>query len=774
MAVTGRQRWRSAEWLFALAGIVLVADAAWLQLGRLPALRQCTIERVAFSADAGAFFAGAASCAAGRDAAAAVVAVLAALVLFGAGLSGAFARLWNTLARRRLEWIVPAVVVAVTALPYLSRGDVMLRDAMQFSSLTAYLIDSLLAGESPYWSFSWYLGFSPFAYYGWLYWLVSGVLGAWWGLDPANKILLYALHIGSVGSAYAFSKAISRDARIGAVAALAYGLCFDHFARLFSGRTFLSLLYALLPLLFVAFELRLRGRLDRRRTVAILGTLSCLIVFTHQVDGAFSIAAFIVYAAVRSIEERRLPQVALDLALGFGLGALLSSFWTVPMLFEMSEISAGAKASSVFALELPTPVTLLGAVTPVLRDRPIHYLGITLLVLGAFGLFRLARARQMALPALAVVALAGALLQSDRYLPILLLAAAAGAGFGVAAFERVPASRRLFVGMALITIELAPLSAQLGYPDFSHLRGVFSTVQAKDGERVLDLSTDRRTFWPSFVYLFTKDETVFGPLIESAPPGLVLWTAVAQHGAEEYYDQQRGFGERTLDGLYLLGVKHVLLHEEQRGLSPTAVSRDKRAGLGLERRLRIQELAEHSVAIAAPQLVRVGALALEQQEGWTIKAAYEQRAIPFDEVNAILDRMQLQRAARVAAALLVVDAEPASLPAPASLEIHQVTTAPNRVTIDYESSETFLQLSYAYSTHLRLLLDGAAVPFHRTAIGTLAVRTPAGVHRLEIAGRPSRLRRLAFVPSLLGVVLTIGLATRVRRSRRPADPPGIK
>lgn len=758
----------TADWLFALAGFVLVANIGWLQLWRLPALRQCTIEQVAFSADARAFLSAAVSCAAGADVAAAGAALLAAAVLFFAGVCGAFARLWSALARRRIEWIVPVGVVAVTALPYLSRGDVMLRDAMHFSAVTAYLIDSLLHGQNPYWSFSWYLGFPPFAYFGWLYWLISGALGTWLGLDLANKLLLYMLHVGSVAGTYALAKAVSRDARIAAVAGLAYGLSFDHYARVFSGRIFLSLLYALLPLLFLAFEQRLRGRVDRRRTVAALGTLSCLIVFTHQVDGTFAIAGFIVYAAARSIHERRFASVTLDLALGLGLGALLSSFWTLPMLVEMREVSASAKTASVLALAPPVAGTLLGIVTPVLRDRPIHYIGVSLLVLAVVGLWRLARDRQPALPALAVFALAASLFQSDRHMVVLLLAAAVGAGFGLAALERVPSPARLFVVIAILAGELAPLSVQLAYPDYGYLRRTYATVQAHDGQRVLDLATDRRTFWPTFVYLFGKNETVFGPLIESASSGLSLWTAIAEHAAEEYYDQQHDLGERTLDGLYLLGVKHVLLHDEQRGLSPAAVSRDKRAGLGLERHLRIQELTEHSVAIAAPRLVRVSASALEQQQAWGLRTAYEQRAIPFDDMSALLDRMQLRRAAAVAAVLPVIDTDDASLPAPPYVEISRVMTAPNRVAIDYESSETFLQLSYAYSPHLHLRLDGVDIPFHRTAMATVALQTPGGVHHLEIEGNPSRLRRLAFAPSLLGVMITAGLVARPRRSDRTA------
>ena len=753
-----------ATWANALAATVVVATLVYAQLVLLPELRMCTLVKVGFPAPLGSLLNGVLTCVPTSGAVALAIAALAAAVFFLTRPIAAFVRLWTALERRGLQWAVPLVVVAVAALPFLSKGDALLHDAMLFAAVTTYLMDSLLSGHNSYWSFYWYLGHPPFAFFGWLYWLLSGGLGAVVGLNLANKILFYGLHLGSTAGAYAFSLAAMRDPKIAVVTALAYGLGFDHFARVFTGRTFLALIYLLLPLLFLIWELRLQRRLSKPWAIAGIGVLSCALIFTHQVDGAFAILGFLVYAGVKALESRRLAEAMADLVPGLLLGALLSSFWTIPLVIEIFGASASSKAARVLSLKVPEPAALLGFLPLPLAERPFHYLGLSVLGLAALGLMKLVRQGRRALAVLTVGSLAAVLFQSERYMPVVLLACAAGAGAGFTAVRWGEPVKRLFVVVALLAADLAPMTAQLGYPDFSYLRGFYATVQAGPGERVLDLTSDRHTFWPSFVYLFGKHETVFGTLIESAPRGLAMSVAIAQRAAHEYYDLGHDPSDRTLDGLYLLGVKQLLLHDEQRGRDPAAVFRDKRTGLGLERGLRSVALGQHSVVVAAPRLVKVAMPDLQRREGWGLKAPYEQRAVPYDEVDALLDKMRLQRATATAAALPVLDAE-VSLPEEVWLKVRRVETFPNRIAIEYESSQAFLQLSYAYSQHLSLRIDGVPVPFHRTAMDTIAVRTNAGVHRLEIEGEPSGLRRFTAWTSALGVGLLGVLVVRGTRRR---------
>ncbi len=748
---------RTLATVHALSGGVLALDIAYLQLERMPPLRSCIIEHVGVRADSASLVTTTAACLPGGDRALLLVAMAAALIFVGLGLSGRFKTIWSALDERGRAWIVPLSVVALAGLPYLARGDVMLRDAWQFQALTAHFMDVLASGKSAYWSFYWYLGCAPYAYYGWLYWLVSGSLGLLVGLNLANKLLFFVFHLGSAAAVFGYSRTVTKDSRVAAVSALAYGLCFDHFGRVFSGRTQLSLLYLLVPLLFWVWELRLSGRLTPRLTAACVGVLSCLLLLTHQVDGAFMLVDFSVYALVRGIDLGRVRETLVGLSGAFALGALLSSFWTIPLAMEIVEVSASSKAAAVLGTNAPGLKFLWALVPAPFRERPIHYLGLGMVVLALLGLRADVRRKQRALPTFFALTVFAAVLESTRHVPALLFGIAAGAGLGFRELERLVSKRTSVVVLALSCLDSLAMTAQLGYPSFDYLRRFYATVHAGDGERVVNLPTDRRVVWPSFVYLFGKHETVFGPLIEVAPPGLSMWMAIAQRGAEEHYDRREPFGPRTLDGFYVLGVRRLILHEEQIGRDPEEVFEEKRGGFGLERGLSAFSLAEHSVVIAAPRRVRVATPKIQRQEGWGLKASFEHREVPFEETARLLEGLALDRSSARAAAIFVIDADGETLGGPVTLRVQRVKTEPNRVSIDYESSPSFLELAYAYSSHLSVRIDGREVPFQRTAFDTIAVTSPGGAHRIEIEGRESALRRFMLLTSMMGGLLTVVL-----------------
>jgi len=412
---------------------------------------------------------------------------------------------------------------------------------------------------------------------------------------------------------------------------------------------------------------------------------------------------------------------------------------------------------------------MLWAVMPgPFRDIPIHYLGLSVVVLAVLGLRAELRKQRHALAALCALTLGAALFQSPRHVPVLLFGLATSAGLGLRALGESVGSRGPRLAFLLVCLESVPLTAQLGYPDFGYLRSFCQGIEAHDGDRVFDLTADRRTFWPTFVYIFVKKETVFGPLIEGAPRGLAMWVAIAQHAAEEYYDHGGSFSQPTLDAFYLLGVKNVILHDEQVGQDPLVVAKGKRGGLGLERGLKVFDMPQHSLIVAAPSLVPVAVPELQSKEGWELRSQYEARKVPFDEVATMLERMALDRKTSTAAAIPVLDGSAETLPGPVHVEVQRVRTEPNRVTLEYVSSASYLELSYSYNAHLSVRIDGVAVPYHRTALGTLAVRTTAGKHRLELEAEPSRWRRFMPLASALGLLLALGLAFWPRRAREPS------
>ena len=87
---------------------------------------------------------------------------------------------------------------------------------------------------------------------------------------------------------------------------------------------------------------------------------------------------------------------------------------------------------------------------------------------------------------------------------------------------------------------------------------------------------------------------------------------------------------------------------------------------------------------------------------------------------------------------------------PLSAEVLSFSTDLKHVAVRYRSNEdAFGQLPYNYFPYLHVEIDGAAVPFYRSAMNHVLVRTPAGEHTLAING---------VIPPLQAQLLWLSLA----------------
>ncbi len=82
-----------------------------------------------------------------------------------------------------------------------------------------------------------------------------------------------------------------------------------------------------------------------------------------------------------------------------------------------------------------------------------------------------------------------------------------------------------------------------------------------------------------------------------------------------------------------------------------------------------------------------------------------------------------------------------------------------------QSADAFLQLSYAASPEISVLVDGEKADYYTTAVGTIAIRTSKGEHTIEVAAKPSRLRQALFIvaaatAALLAAALMLDLARK--------------
>ncbi len=747
---------------YAAVALTFILAFAYMQLAILPEARQCIIESQ--GADASLVKTAASCISAGAVITTALLAVAGAGTLYLGFRRQYFLRIYSYLEKRGKEWFIPVGLTAVAVLFYLTKGNYLAGDALNSTALTMLMADYIKSLTFPYWDFHWYMGSAPFAFYGWLYPLISGALSLATGVEAANKIIFYSLHLLSAGLMYKFAKTATNSSKAAIIAALAYSLSMEHAGRVMIGRSFAVISYALLPLLFLIYESRLSGKIGRNKAIAAMALTAAAMVLNHPADSAFMFMIFATYAALRAIEERaKITGKLVEAAAAFALAFLLTAFWTIPVIAEESEVSQTSKLLEEIVPQAPQPEMLKDALLwpGAWGGKPIFYAGLITVSLGLLGGYYLLRRGKFATAATAISAIALVMIQTTRHSPAMLLMLSLSAGYGfifISGRLRIDGRKLLLIAIMIIMADTIPGMMQLGYVDFSDFKQFYNRIDAGDGERVLDLATDRRTFWPGMVYVANRQETLFGTLIETAPRGIPYAASVAERASIEYYDEQKNFSDETLDGLYLFGVKYVILHPEQRDRNPSEVFASKETTLGLEKGLQLLKMKEHSTIIASGRTEKADEGTLGKSDAWYLRVPFEERTISFSEMATVIGAMEINRSSATARQILVTQGENENLGTEPKIKVEEVKSRLGKAAIKYSATEkAYLQLSYSHSPYLSVKIDGKETGYWKTAINTIAVKTEKGQHTVTIEGKQSRLRKLLFSVSLAGLFLAVYL-----------------
>ncbi|MAG15603.1 hypothetical protein CMO88_00925 [Candidatus Woesearchaeota archaeon] len=746
-----------------VGGIAWILVFAYLQLFLAPNVRNCALENGLFSSSISSALQSCTSLSLSLTIA--ILGLLTAVMLL-ALKQGYFTELYDRLEKKKREWSIVAVLISLATLAYLSKGDVVLGDAMQFSALIVYVKQALTSLTYPFWTFYWYMGSAPFAFYGWLHSFVFAIVNIFVGINWTNKIMFFLLHLGSALLMYKFVKVTTNNSKIAIISALVYGLSFEHMARVMIGRSITSLTYFLTPLLFLVYSLRLNKKLSTNKAVAGIAAIVALLMFNHP-DSVFIVAIFVLYAGFKAIEERKLKEISPEMVISLLLAFVLISFWTVPMLVEKAETSGTDKTLEIFMPKAPRIEVVKEMVSWPGKwgAKQLYYLGLSSLLLSILGMYYLSKQRKFAITVTTLTVVILLIIQTTRYAPVMLLMLSLSAGYGFMYLNKklkFDSRKLLFLILAIMIVDMVPATLQLGYPDFSYKESFYNEIKAGSGERILDLSTNRRIFWQGEPYLFNKDEALFGALIESAPRSTGYAASISTKAAQEIYDLQQDFSEETLQGLYLLGVKQVIVHQEQIGKDAKKVFAEKKDALGLERNFQAIEL-NHSPIIASNQKTLAGFPELEKEHAWELRTRFEDRNIDFSEVSSILNLMQVDTEKRVAGQILVKDSSNEFIASKdLEIDIKEARTRIDKAEIDYKiNSDAFLQLSYSHSPYLSVKIDGKETEYWKTAINTIAVKTEPGEHTITIQGKQSTLRKQLMLVSLLGLIVIVYLFKKI-------------
>jgi hypothetical protein len=229
----------------------------------------------------------------------------------------------------------------------------------------------------------------------------------------------------------------------------------------------------------------------------------------------------------------------------------------------------------------------------------------------------------------------------------------------------------------------------------------------------------------------------------------------------------------TAEGLYLLGVGYVIFRDRYQWFTPALEpSADFTITDGILRLTQTTPLVLSRRVISTRDVPGYPATDLMVEGRYLEEETFDYRGQYYRElVRPLIAAMGLDLPHHRASALIARDAQAVTdLGDGGSLESETLafSTTLKRVDVRYRSNvEAMGQLPFTYFPHLRVEVDGAPVPFYRSAMDAIIVRAPAGEHTITIHGlMPPLQYRMAWLSfaSLLAVfVLPAGPFRRLER-----------
>lgn len=708
---------------------------------------------------------------------------------------------------RFLREMSPRQALALTLLlsaalghAYLFPGRLLGGDTGAHIARIAALRAGLAAGRLPLWSNDSYIGSDLLGYTGPLFFLVAGALDLI-ARDPyfTVKLILFASHVLSAGLMFGLLRRLGYTAAAATFGAVGYAGCFAQL-HLFLYRGVLpqALTIPLLLLAFLAAE-RLAAR-PRLFTPAWAGLALAVggLVLNHQPHALFALCYLGLFGlascAVRRWPVWALPQVACASACGLLIGAVA----IFPVLAEARQAMIAPGGLPGFRLApLADWVTLL-AWRATLSNHGAGswaYLGVVwagLAGLGAASLWLAGRAHPRLRAALAALpCLLASLFVTDANVRdiifILLFVAPYAAEGAEAVLAWRPGGAVPAVALSLLCLDLASTSAQpVAREDKAFLPAAGAHLGAAPGERVLEVWVGRdgtlradlgpdggiAPEWPV--------RRLAGAHNMAATRAHNYLLAAADMAASDLTRRGRLSAE-TRAVLAMLNVTRIVCPGPA-GLGCPASVRDAEPEGPLGRRLAVPGAAPVLFGRAlvpldpAPDLDKPMLWAEDFAAGGPTVAALE----------ALLRRVAAGAPAPGTLAVAELPVRGAAVPAPPAdgtpwsprLLSYEVTGDAVRLRVE-TSQPCWVQLAHPFFPWLEARIGGRAVRPRQGTMNLMLLQLAPGVSDIELAYRPSALRRASAVLSgtaLLVLLMATGSAgfarAVLRRSGGDRAPPG--
>jgi hypothetical protein len=656
-------------------------------------------------------------------------------------------------------------------------------DAPQHISYLDITSQILSNFELPIWT-NYYGTGSPFLqFYGFLYFVIGGLLDlAIRDINLTGKLVLGLSHAVSGIGVYYFCRALLGSRRAAFLAGLGYVLCFWHAQHVIvMGRHPVGLFYALLPWPFVYLERSLGTRRWWNHAVAG-GICHAALIFTHPGYGVYATAFLGLYALLRGLELRDLAPAVRGISVAI-FGLILSGPHTLPMYTER----AATKLSQGFSLAGPAIPTLghllnwsnyrfsIFPVDPASQHWYGGYFGLSLLLIGACGIALSICSRTLQggnrylavsgatciallLPFTSTSPLLQALplipdLAGGRYLLFTAFFVCVSTGMGARLIASPSLgrdrSRRFTILLGLVLLDLGPTTFQQPYvvvsstsnPELHESRGELKdyrnlftlrdhSPQSASRSQVVMHTPTARAPHPGDLLAQSHFVEPFEQLLTQALPDTVL---------AEDWERLRAF----IPGMQMLNVKHVYLHRPQ-----------------------IATLDWHSPVLVAGSTVLLPGpedLTREIESQVTLRERIEAidndpsdpgRMLRISALHWTLGQSEVDEETGSLANVVLADGGgPVDLGTNPECEVLEHTVWNTRVHLRVRvTDQCFARLAYAYFPYLDVSVDGRLVEPLVTMGRFMAVQLDAGEHVIEIQATLSPLRKVLWLMDLFLLV----------------------
>ncbi len=710
--------------------------------------------------------------------------------------------------RPKQPWLVPLLLLTagalVSGIAYLGPGHPTSVDVWPHLARQAVVYDALKTGASPFWSFSFYCGFPMLRFYAPLFAFLGGTFAFVSGVGNVLtiKLLLFVLHLGSGLTMFLYLFRRTRRWWAGTLGTLVYLIVPWRIIHLNVLANYpQSLVYLLLPLVFLAFE---RTRDDPGpRSAALLALALGLTLLSHQLYALLAIVFLLLALGLPSGASKTLLSRRLKYLLASGVGAVLvAAFFLIPFLAEFR-----ARLFPLPPLVRPSPEL------PVLLNPWSEpggfagaYLGLSCIALSlgsavALVLSRRTRARSVWPDAGFVLSLilvfgpellgttANYLLLGTagmRFLLFVVFFMGLLVAEGTALLENTgrlrPLARAfLFVAVAVtIAIDCLPQGMRTpGYhsaePWFLDVRSDIYVGLSRDRpSRVLDLPNHRDRLddpkrmedFPGIGYVYGRMPTPFGPHYHQFAPRSMMyvqpWMNLVARDLGDGSDLV--LSPKATIALALAGISHIIT-------VPTPVRTDEEGTIGTVKQgidWFTRFLAEGRdpplvVGFTSRPLVLASNRLLPLPDNGTEK---DRSTTVASDWLLMLEQTELDTANNVLGYIPVRGGTREQIPGPAALRVLEQNVKPSRVDLDFAvMTDCFVRLAVSYYPELRGRLDGRSIDFGETADHFTWFRCPAGRHDLKVDAPVGPLRVACGIVSLLALTGCVA-ALAVRRPRR--------